>query len=866
MKFAKLLLCGMALVGGFAVTAAEYQFDTSKAPDLADWTNTKLRSTVETWYPKLCEMLASEGFKPAETVRFRFLEDSQMRGTPAWTAGNEISLNHQWFVRNLQGEALGCVVHEMVHVVQAYRGRVPGWVQEGLADYIRWFLYEPEKNGARVDFRNSRIRYDGSYRVTANFMAWVERRHGDAKRPIFQRLNALCRSRRYSDDFWQRATGKDLAALDAEWKSSSKPVRVKSPDGQNSLRMQLTRRGIELAVARRGQLQATVVLERQGYRDAEDAPNGRTCEIEKVEWREVRGKAKAPVYKKGEVDLAAKELVVRFKGKWGLILHARNDGVAYRLFTEREGERFLWCTDAYVEYPSKDTKCWAGANNGAWNGDKFQNSWESVFKPTTVGELGPFSAKLYYLPFVTENGGVFTAFTESDLRDYPGVDLVHKDDDVRRVRFWHVQKPSETQLNKAWQRVLKRRDGFAQVQGTRKYPWRVFIMGDNVAELAAADTVWALAEPADEKADFSWVKPGITSWEWWSSMGVGKVPFSVGPNTETYMHFIDFSAEYGLPYYLVDAGWTVGNDIHQIREGVDFPKIMAHAKAKGVGVILWVSTSQLIGREEAEVAYLASLGAAGLKIDFLDRDDQDAVLYVEKVAAAAAKHRLVIDWHGMFKPTGLERKYPNILNYEGIFGLEISRWDPFNDMPRHDCQATFTRMVAGPMDYTPGGMRNLTRAAYKPTRERGKVPTQGTRVHQMALMALYFAPLQMMADGTAAYRANPECARFMAKTPTVWDDTVAIPSEMGKTAALARRKGDTWYLAAIGDWEPRTLELSTKFLNGGKWRAEAFEDAADADQEPTHWKRREFEVRAGESIQAKLAPGGGFIVRLTPAK
>ena len=646
-------------------------------------------------------------------------------------------------------------------------------------------------------------------------------------------------------------------ASDAERRSSSRPVRVTSPDQKNMIELSLTRRGVELKVARNGILQATMVLERQLYRDAADAPDGRTCEIAEVKRRRIVGKAPAAVYKKAQVDLAASEATVRFKERWALVLRARNDGVAYRLVTELKGERFIFCTDAYIEYPSAEVKCWAGANNHSWKGDRQQNSWETVFEPTSVGKLAPIGRKLYYLPFVTERNGVFTAFTESDLRDYPGVELVRVDKDPRRVRIWHAQKPAETECQGAYQRVLKRRNGFAQVKGTRTYPWRVFIMGDNVAELAAADAVWALAQAPEPKQDFSWVKPGVTSWEWWSSCGAG---------TDVYLKFIDFSAEYGLPYYLIDAGWSDGYDIHKIRPSVDLPRVMAHAKAKGVGLILWVATSQLIGREEEQIAYLASLGAKGLKIDFLDRDDQDAVAYIERVARAAAKHHLVIDWHGMFKPTGLERKYPNILNYEGVFGLEVSRWDRFDDMPRHDCQAAFTRMVAGPMDYTPGGMRNRTRSAFTPTRKRRQVATQGTRVHQMALMALYFAPLQMMADDVDTYRENSECARFMAATPTVWDDTVALPSEMGKTAMLARRRGEVWYIAAIGDWSARKLNIPTGFLAKGEWRAEAFADAADCEREPTHWQRREFTVKAGEAIPAALAPGGGFVVRLTPKK
>ncbi len=869
------LLAGAALVALCFVqfaSAATYRFDTAGAPELATWVDTKLKPLVEEWYPKLGELLASPAFTPPDEVRFRFLPNEKMRGTPAWTAGREISLNREWIARNLEGEALGCVVHEMVHVVQAYRGgrgrrHAPGWVQEGLADYVRWFLYEPEKHAARANFRDARTRYDNSYRVTANFFDWVERRHGNPKDPIYRQLNRFAREGRYSDDFWPRVAGKDLAALDAEWKSSSRSVYAVSPDRKNAIVLSLSREGVEIAVRRHHETQVTAVFSRLGFRDAADAaPDGRTCVIERVERRTVSGKVPAPVYKKAEVDLAANETTVRFADNWGIVLHARNDAVAYRLFLEKEGRRKICTEDTKFVYPSPETPCWAGCNNGSWKGDRYQNSWETVFTPTTIAALEPISRKIYYLPFVTEHKGVYTALTESDLRDYPGADLVHFEHQPNVVHFWRAQVPAEQKVEDPHVRVMKRNSYFAETSVARAFPWQVFLLGDNPADLAAADAVWALAAPADATADFSWVKPGLAAWEWWSSCGLENVPFKPGANTETYLHFIDFAAEYGLPYYLIDAGWSQGCDIFTVRPSVDLPKVMAHAAEKNVGIILWVGWSQLKNDTEARVAHLARLGAKGVKIDFMDRDDQDAVRSIETIAAACAKHHLVIDWHGMFKPTGLERKYPNILNYEGIFGLEIYRWDPFDDMPRHDCQAAFTRMLAGPMDYTPGGMRNLTRANYAPTRARGQVPTQGTRVHQMALFTLFFAPLQMMADSASAYRANPECARFIASTPTVWDDTVALPSEMGKTAVLARRKGAAWYLAAIGDWTPRTLELATDFLGAGAWNAEAFEDAPDADREPTHWTRRTFRVKAGEPVTARLAPGGGFVVRLTPAK
>lgn len=654
----------------------------------------------------------------------------------------------------------------------------------------------------------------------------------------------------------------DTAAAMKE-RMKARPVAVHSPDRQNEIVLTLTRKGVELIAKRHGAEQARTVFIRQGFRDAEDAPNGRTCVIANVERRKVEGTVPAPVYKKSRVDLAAQEAVVRFKDAWGIILRARNDGVAYRLFYEKEGMRTIWCEDTQLVYPSAQTKCWAGFNNGSYHGDQMQNSWETVFKPTTVGAMPLINKRLTYLPFVTENNGVFTAFTESDIRDYPGINLVRWGfEPPGTLRFWHAQKAKRMAREDVYVRVKEREKFFARVPGRRAFPWRVFVMGDQPSDLAAADIVWALAEGVDPKADFAWVKPGMTTWEWWYGANITGVDFKSGVNTPTYLHHIDFAAEYGIPYLLMDAGWSKVYDIHALNENVDLKKITAHAKTKGVGVILWCGSSQIMGREEEAIKYLASLGAAGLKIDFLDRDDQDAVSYIERTAAVCAKYHLVIDWHGMFKPTGLERRYPNILNYEGIFGLEVNRWDRFNDMPRHNCQAAFTRMVAGPMDYTPGGMRNATRAAFRPARNLPSV--QGTRAHQMALMALFFAPMQMMADSPSEYRANSECARFMAATPTVWDDTVALPCVMGQTAALARRKGDEWWIAVIGDWTPRTFAVPTSFLGKGNWTADIFTDSSDADQHPTHFEHRQESIAAGTPIKVKLAPGGGFIARLHP--
>lgn len=641
---------------------------------------------------------------------------------------------------------------------------------------------------------------------------------------------------------------------------AEQPILVTSPNMMNSIELKVTQSGVEMAVRRYSATQVTARFGFQRYLDGSDAPDGRNAQIERVARTIRSGKIDTPVYKKSAVDLAANEATVWFKGGWGIVLLCRDDGVAYRLVTVKNGERLISVDSSQLIFPSPETRCWAGRNNGNYNGDKFQNSWETVFEETEIGKLDTLGKSIFYLPFVFNHGSVFTAFTESDLRDYPGCDLVHLKEGSNVLDLWHSQLPESTEIRPPHIRVTKRMGGFAKTSVNRSYPWRVFILGDNIADLAASDIVYALAEPAAEGADFSWVKPGIATWEWWNGCSLKNVPFQPGVNTDTYLHFIDFAAEYGIPYLLIDAGWSKG-DIFDINPNVDLDKIIRHGREKRVGVILWAGCSQFKDRIDPVMSRIAQMGAKGLKIDFFDRDDQTIVNYIEELAATAAKYRLVLDFHGMFKPTGLERKYPNILNYEGIYGLEQMKWTQFRDMPRNDCQAVFTRMLAGPMDYTPGGMRNATLDGYKPSGRQP--PTQGTRVHQMALQALYFAPLQMMADSPSDYRENSECAKFMADIPTVWDDTVALPSEMGKTAALARRKGKTWYAAAIGDWSERIYSLSTDFLDKGSWQADIFEDAAEAAEQPTRYTRRTAVIKAGDTICMRLAPGGGFVIRFS---
>ena len=405
----------------------------------------------------------------------------------------------------------------------------------------------------------------------------------------------------------------------------------------------------------------------------------------------------------------------------------------------------------------------------------------------------------------------------------------------------------------------------AATAGARTYPWRVFLFADNPVKFCEADAVYALAAPCALKGDLSWIKPGKVAWEWWNDWNVsGKdVKFKAGCNTETYKYYVDFASRHGVEYVIMDEGWSVKLKIMEVNPATDVPAICKYAKSRGVGIILWCSWPQLVGRQREVFGKYAKMGASGFKIDFMDRDDQFLEQFLEETAAIAAEYKLVLDYHGMHKPTGLSRTYPNVLNYEGVHGLEQMKWTKNLDFPQNDLNCFFARMTAGPMDYTPGAMLNYTRSQFHAT--TSKPGSQGTRVHQMALMSMYEAPLQMLCDSPTQYERNLECFEFMAAVPTTWDDTVGLAGDTEGYAACARRKGEVWYVSAIGSWEPRTLKVDLPFLGEATYRAEIFEDGPNADRDATDYVRRFQNVSSRKPLELRLAPGGGFTARLVPA-
>ena len=647
--------------------------------------------------------------------------------------------------------------------------------------------------------------------------------------------------------------------------ASAQTVSVKSPDGKNEIRL-FTEPVLSYSVLRSGVERVSptpLALEIEGR----GVLGGAGAKVASIDTAISGGKIATPLYKKAFVDESANRTTVAFDGGWRLALVARNDGVAYRFETGFDGRVKVTNEVAGIVFPEDAAAVYAGYCRD--RGDPLQCSWESVYTTTNAAGVAA-GGETVYLPLVVKYAdGQAMCVSESDLLDYPGWNLKRAAGDRPALEARMARCP-KTVYNADWDvsggdrplryiRVKEREDFLAETSGTRTYPWRVFMLAESEARFCEADIVYALATPSKIGAA-EWVKPGKVAWEWWNSWNISKVPFKAGINTATYEYYIDFAAEFGIEYVIMDEGWSKHLQIMEINPDTDVPHLVKYANARKVGIILWCAWPQLEGRQKEVFSKYAKMGVKGFKIDFMDRDDQLLERYLEETARVAAEYRLIIDYHGMHKPTGLSRTYPNIVNYEGVHGLECVRWDGIQvDFMRNDLLSYFCRMTAGPMDYTPGAMINMTKETFRPSnRQPG---SQGTRVHQMALMSLYEAPLQMLCDSPTQYLRNRECFEFMAKVPVVWDETVGIAGSMEDNAVVARRKGDVWYLSAIGSWRPQSLEVDVSFLGEGKWRAEIFADGVNADRDATDYVRKVETVKAGDKLKIELGPGGGWTAR-----
>ena len=554
--------------------------------------------------------------------------------------------------------------------------------------------------------------------------------------------------------------------------------------------------------------------------------------------------------KNREIDNHFSELIIQFRGNYNLIFRAYNDGIAYRFETTKKGEikilkeevKFNFPEDFFVYYPEEE---------------RFFSHNERAYIYQPLSEISP--GKLASLPALIVAGeDLKVGITESDLKDYPGMWLKGTGSTSLNGVFPAVALEVEQKSDRDVP-VVKRAEFIAKTTGTRKFPWRVLIFAEKDGDLIESEMVFKLAEPNQLK-DYSWIKPGRVAWDWWNWNNIYGVDFEAGVNTETYKYYIDFASKHGLEYIILDEGWYKLGDLLDFNPDLNMDELVEYAKGKNVGIILWVIWKTLDDQLEEALGQFEKWEIKGIKVDFMQRDDQWMVQYYHKIAREAAKRHLLVDFHGAYKPAGLRRAYPNVITREGVRGLEWCKWSEVVD-PEHDVTIPFIRMFAGPMDYTPGAMVNAQKGNFKSIFSRPM--SQGTRVHQMAMYVVYESPLQMLADNPSNYLKEKECFRFMAKVPVVWDKTIVLDAKVGDLVLIARKKGDDWYVGGMTDWQPRVLSLDLSFLDDGEYNAEIFRDGSNAHRYASDYKKLVQKVSAKGKIEVKMAPGGGWVAHFT---
>jgi alpha-glucosidase len=533
-----------------------------------------------------------------------------------------------------------------------------------------------------------------------------------------------------------------------------------------------------------------------------------------------------------------------------LIFRAYNEGAAFRYFLPQQAtlEKFTLMAENTGFYFARDASAFA------LNLGRFNTNNEGEYRRTSLNQIKP--ASIINLPLLVEiPGGPWVGLLEADLTDYAGMYV----GGVPGFENALVSKLSPGPM---------RMDQVVVGSTPKASPWRVLLINDRPGGLIESNYLILDLNAPSAIEDTSWIEPGKAAWDWWSGSFARNVSFKPGMNTATMKHYIDFAAAHHLQYMLVDAGWYPAKDythpesILTYVPEVNIPEIIAYAKQKDVKVLLWVYWGALDKQMDQALDLYAKWGAAGIKVDFMDRDDQQMVNFYERVVRKAAEHHLVVDFHGAYKPTGLRRTYPNLLTREGVMGMEYSKWSD-RVTPEHDVTLPFTRMLAGPMDYTPGCFNNATREQFKP--RMIEPMCQGTRAHQLAMYVVYLSPLVMLSDYPESYDNKPGM-EFLEKVPTVWDETKVLNGEPAQFVTIARRKGDSWYLGAMTNWDARDLDVPLRFLGDYEYDAQIFADGANADKDATSLAISTRRVKAGDKLTLHLAPGGGAAVIFAPAR
>lgn len=590
--------------------------------------------------------------------------------------------------------------------------------------------------------------------------------------------------------------------------------------------------------------------------------------IGKVSKKQIQSSFNNPFYKKATISDDYGQLLLYTNQKFTIEVRAYNDGAAYRLISGHTKSTMV--VNEVAEYCfAADYQAFVPYVNDTRGGERYCYSFESYYDEQPLSKM--FTDSLAITPLaVCLPEGMKAIVMDAGVENYPGMMLVKGQGNTLKAQFAPYPLAQEIggfdRLNLV---PSKRADYIAKLQGRQSLPWRAVVITEKDVDILNCDMSKRLA-PACRIADTSWIRPGKVAWDWWNNCNITGVDFPSGMNTNTYLYYIDFAAKNNIEYIIIDEGWSGKESLmSNLSDEIDLKRLIAHGQEKGVGIILWSSWRNLIGNDplggttvsEQVMKHYADMGIKGFKVDFFDRDDQQVIASAYQLAECAARHHLVLDYHGL-KPFGIQRAYPNIFNFEGVKGLENSKWEPrsgngpLHDQPHYDVTIPYLRMLAGPLDYTPGAMANAMKDSFFGNNDHPM--SQGTRVHQMAMYTTFEAPLQMLADSPTKYMQNQECTDFIAQVPTTFDETIALDGELAKYTLIARRKGSTWYLAAMTDWVPRDLTVDLSFLGSGQHQADIFADGVNAGKEATDYLHIRKTVSSSDRLPIHLSSGGGW--------
>ena len=560
--------------------------------------------------------------------------------------------------------------------------------------------------------------------------------------------------------------------------------------------------------------------------------------------------------KKKNINDHYNQLTIRFKQAFSVIFRVYNNGVAYRIGTRFKDSIFIKQETAGFRFPA-GTGIIAPIMQQRLNEDKYHTSFEELYTHRPMDSIN--SHDLMYSPLLAEEATVKIALTESDLDDYPGMFLKGTAGFALQADF--APYPLEEKITTedyAEAIVTKRADYIAHTKGNRQLPWRVLMISRSDRDLPTNDLVYLLAAPS-LLPDPSWVQPGKCTDEWIIDINLFNVPFKSGINTATYKYYIDFAKRFGFNRIMMDAGWSNPKDLFSINPLINMDTLSAYAKEKGIKISMWTLALTLDRQLDSALAQFDKWGVDFIMTDFVDRDDQKAVRFYPRIAAACAKHKMMIMFHGSFAPKGFNRTYPNNITREGVLGSEYNAWSS-KPSPEHDVTLPFTRMLAGPMDYEPGILDNATQAQFKPV--WGKVMSQGTRCHQLAMFVVYDSPLPFFSGNPSQGFMEPAFMDLLGSLPSTWDTTIITTAKVSGYIITARKKGNDWFIGGMTNWTARSFDIPLDFIAPGQYEATICADGINADRYPSDYIISTASLKQGDHLQIAMAAGGGYLLRL----